>query len=74
MYLGLHVKCSILTKFVIYWKIFIEVSNTKLSVNPCSMYHADICRQMDGLTAWHHFSKREHFYGALMSLATMKYT
>ena len=72
-YLGPHVKCQILTKFRISQQIFINMPNIKFHINLFSASCVKICWQMDGLTAWYHFSQRENFYGYLMPLATIKH-
>jgi hypothetical protein len=47
-YLGLQVKCQILTKFVASGQIFMDVPYIKFRGNPSSGTRADTCGQTDG--------------------------
>jgi hypothetical protein len=63
----------ILTKSLFYLHTFI---NVKFHENRCSRsrQHTSVRKEgrTDGLTPWQHFTRRESFYGGLMSLVTTK--
>jgi hypothetical protein len=49
-YLGLHVKCPILTKCEISRRIFVKMASIKFHVNASNGSRADTCGQTEGRT------------------------
>jgi hypothetical protein len=74
MYLGVRVKCLILTKFGIPQQIFAEVPNIKFHLNPFSGCLADTYRQSgrraNNMTP---FQLKRVIYGDFMSLTKIKH-
>ena len=62
--------------FGFLWQIFIKILYMKFHGIPSSESRADtyMDRQTDVLAAWYHFSRKERFYGPVISPATMKNT